>query len=199
VIKKLIARSLGLRTEEDHQLAILDACDKLKHTLEQRHKEEVTNWISAAADLLNQYSLRNRCLLAFLPFLSRNNTFYWIVVEMEQPELGPEGQHYPLCSMWAFDPCSLTFPQGRMYFRISGTHVRIRDIVVSRQREGIGSFFLTTLEQLAKHFGVTKISGWLSPADARNRSAQVAFYTRNGYSVQLSEDKQTGSIEKVLT
>lgn len=201
-MKKIIAKWMNLKTEEDLQRAIFDASQKLYHELQEEHKKHLQESTKNAIELLRWHNPTNLYFVGLLPFMSQKDNFYWILIRFGDQKPETKENYFRNCSIWVLDPyfpISLTNPQqGRLHFEIKDKEVEITSLVAGNQREGIGSFLLNLLEQLARTFDVKKISGKLSPRDAEIRNIQIAFYEKNGYSVVLNKDEQTGTIWKVL-
>ncbi|AEG14429.1 hypothetical protein Desku_0829 [Desulfofundulus kuznetsovii DSM 6115] len=202
MLKKIMAKWMNLKTEEDLQRAIFNASQKLYHELQEEHKKHLQKSTKNAIELLRWYNPTNLYFVGLLPFMSRKDNFYWILIRFGDQKPETKENYFRDCSIWVLDPCfptSLNNPQqGRLHFEIKDKEVEITNLVVGNQREGIGSFLLNLLEQLARTLDVKKISGKLSPQDAEIRNIQIAFYEKNGYSVVLNNDEQTGAIWKVL-
>lgn len=195
MIKKFIARWFNLHTEENCQLMIYDKCKMLRQIMNKEYHEKTKKIAQKGLDLLIFRNPMHYRFMAVFPFVSKQNIFYWITVEIPHNE-SYEGYHG---AFWVTDPNFLSDSPGKMYFTVKNKKAKIEDIVVSRQNQGIGSHLLALLEHLVTHLGVEEITGMLSPVDAEHRPAQVSFYKKNGYAVTLSSDGQYGSIKKHLS
>jgi len=198
MLKKFTAHQLGLYTEVDLNLAVYDACSEIRQELKKDTRRNSEKHTQKGIELLkNAYLVHNR-FVGIFPYISKNDLFYWIYAEIPQPKF--ENRYYN-CTLWVIDSevsSDKQNNQGFLYFEINDAKAIIIDICMHKKRQGIGSFLLMLLEQLVTPFGVKKISGYLSPRDVDNRSVQIAFYSKNGYSVKLTDNNKEGWIKKEL-
>ncbi len=194
MIKKLIAKWLGLYTEEEFHMTVQDRCRELRQKMNKERQENMEIIAQQAMDLFRYRNPLHYRLISVLPFISKRNIFYWVITQIPYRE---RDDCHKNCDIYAIDTSD---NRAYLYFEITKTRAEIVDIVVLRwqRNQGVGSHLLATLEQLAPDLGVGEITGWLSPADADNRSIQAAFYKKNSYTIKLSPDEKNGSIKKSI-
>lgn len=88
----------------------------------------------------------------------------------------------------------IVFTIHDMNFKI----IKIDDFQVKKENRGIGSLLLDNLFKLGKRYNVAFIKGDLSNRDAVNFDKLSYFYDKNGFEVELNEDKADGTIKKEL-
>lgn len=76
--------------------------------------------------------------------------------------------------------------------------IKIDNFEVEKENRGIGSLLLDNLFKLGKRYNVVYIKGDLSNVDAADFDKLSYFYNKNGFEVELNEDKATGTIKKEL-
>lgn len=90
---------------------------------------------------------------------------------------------------------------GDIFFTIHDMNfkiIKIDDFQVKKENRGIGSLLLDNLFKLGKRYNVVYIKGDLSNVDAADFDKLSYFYDKNGFEVELNEDKAEGTIKKDL-
>ncbi|WP_106005494.1 GNAT family N-acetyltransferase [Neomoorella humiferrea] len=194
--KKLVAKVLGLYTEQDLFTKTYEASFKCRLEERAKYTKEVAVLFKEATEKLLKNSFSWFHFYGIFPFTDKQGTLYLAIVKIGHPNTP---SYFDDCEVEVINPLFPSQRVGQLYFEIAGETVHIIDLVVTKQGVGIGSFLLNLMEQIVSNFGVKKITGWLSPADIENRDIQIHFYKKNGYSCKFSDSmRQSGSIKKLL-
>ncbi len=130
------------------------------------------------------------------------NLYFFIFINIDDHQFDLEGR---LCSFVidinAYRNQNDFNSAASLYCKVNLTNskCKIIDIHSRYSRLGVASFMLRILEEIIKRYKVKKITGWLSPADINNRDLQVNFYTKNGFTVNFTDNtRENGVIVKIL-
>ncbi|NLK51466.1 MAG: hypothetical protein GX295_03320 [Syntrophomonadaceae bacterium] len=197
MIKNLIAKALGLYTENDFWKAVRDKYNKLAIEESEKFNAEIAALNIKATQILQKHNPSPSYYQFFglFPFVANNNYHYWFIV-MIPTKTNNFFPTYKNCDIYVIHPHSSN-RAAFLYFEINGHKAHIVDLRVKVERVGIGSHLLQLLEQIVKPLGVEEITGWLSPVDYKYRDVQINYYKKNGYSIKLTDDKQ-GWVSKSL-
>lgn len=190
------------------ELLVLERCRKLRE-IEEEKRREISRLLAQKTEaLLSTHTLENYSFFGVFPLITRDNTLLWAIAKV--PLIEKSSVHQPYCrnaevkviDPITFVPSAIRDQIAFLYFDIKGLDVYAVDIFTdpSKRRQGIGTFILRLLECVAIGFGAKRIIGELSPVDLPNREIQIAFYTKNGYTVLFHENnKESGWVEKKLS
>lgn len=205
MIEKFLAKLTGLYTREDVELAILERCRKLKQVEEKERWKTLEKLTKSIKRLLAAHILTKHRFLGIFPLLTKRGDFLWVVAKIPQATSSIScNPYFEGGEIIVIDPAWLSIAKGRigfLFFDVKGSDVYIIDIYVQDRMRccGIGSFLLRLLEYLTINLSANRIIGELSPVDLPNRQTQVAFYSKNGYTVSFSNQaRESGWIEKKL-
>lgn len=205
MIKRLAAKAMGLYTREDVELIVLQRYRELERVKKDESQKTFKRLAEKIEYLLTARNLANYHFWGVFPLLTKHADFLWAIAKI--PRTTPSA----FCSLYikggeiaAINPAYLSALKERiavLFFDVKGSDVHIVDMQVQfgMRRRRIGSFLLRLLECLAVNFSANRIVGELSPVDLPNRHTQIAFYSKNGYTVFFSSQaEESGWIEKKL-
>lgn len=152
--------------------------------------------------LNNNRTTLNNWYFSVTPFFDKHQSFYWIVNEVPEIKSGCTAAEIKVINY----AMGVDHTKGYLYYDIcSGSdenekpvpnEIKITDIQVIPKNNGIGSYMLSLLDDLARALEISVIIGELSSVDFKDRDAQIRFYSRNGYTIKLREKTNSGSIRK---
>jgi len=165
LFRKLVAKFLGLYTEEDIELIVLEKCQKLKKIEEEKYRKTFLIPVSKIETLFSFYASTNNRFLGFFPLFTKDNTLLWTVVKVPPAQVSTfYYPYYDGAVIEVIDPLfsSISVIHNRiayLYFDMKGPDIHITDIVTTKQRCGIGTFLLQLLEHLATYLRAVRKIG----------------------------------------
>lgn len=174
--------------------------EAFKAVYRSEYEQMSTNCENSLNGLVKKYPLGKDIQYQLItPFFDSAHNFHWIIVQV--PKCVKQSNFGRIEVKDRFNSYDhegfLDYCIYKKIDDIKPSRIEIVDFIIGPKRQGIGSYLLILLDNIAQMLGTAYIYGSLSPVDFGNREEQVKFYSRSGYTISfLDKSRKEGAILK---